>query len=129
MKVIKRITVIEDEPVISKLISHVLENVGFSVEIEHDGQNALVNIKKNSPDLVLLDLVLPSMSGLEILTKLRSDDRTKNIPIVVLTSRSHEDDKDKAFQLGATDYVTKPFSPANLVSILQLSLANKGTQN
>lgn len=127
MEVIKRITVIEDEPVISKLILYVLENVGFSVEIEHDGQNALINIKRNLPDLVLLDLMLPSMSGLEILTELRSDDRTKNIPIVVLTSRSQDDDKEKAFQLGASDYVTKPFSPDNLVTILLSTLANKGT--
>ncbi len=125
----KRIVVVEDELAISKLISYVLENAGFAVNVEFDGANALESILNSPPDLVLLDLMLPSMSGFEILSKLRTDDKTMTLPVIVLTCRGQEDDKEHAFRLGVTDYVTKPFSPTSLVAILRSVLATKGIAN
>jgi DNA-binding response OmpR family regulator len=113
-----RIIVVEDEAAISKLISYVLQNAGFMVEAYTDGGEALEAITKNPPNLILLDLMLPTMSGFEILTKLKQDENFKKIPVVVLTCRGQDEDKEKAFKLGVSEYMTKPFSPTGLVAIL-----------
>lgn len=113
-----RIVVVEDETAISKLIAYVLQNAGYQVEAYPDGGEALCAIIKNPPTLILLDLMLPTMSGFEILAKLKQDEVLKNIPVVVLTCRGQDEDKEKAFKLGVSEYMTKPFSPTGLVSIL-----------
>lgn len=114
----KRIAVVEDETAISKLIAYVLGNAGFTVEAYTDGGEALKAITRNPPNLILLDLMLPTMSGFEILAKLKQDEVLKNIPVVVLTCRGQDEDKEKAFKLGVSEYMTKPFSPTGLVAIL-----------
>lgn len=113
-----RVIVVEDETAISKLIAYVLQNAGYLVEAHPDGGDALNAIIRNPPALILLDLMLPTMSGFEILARLKQDDSLKNIPVVVLTCRGQDEDKEKAFKLGVTEYITKPFSPTGLVAIL-----------
>ena len=114
-----RITVVEDEMAISKLIAYVLQNAGYHVETHSDGGEALKAIGENPPDLVLLDLMLPTMSGFEILANLRQSESLRAIPVVVLTCRGQDEDKEKAYKLGVSEYMTKPFSPTGLVAILK----------
>lgn len=114
----KRIIIVEDETAISKLIVYVLQNACYNVEAYTDGGEALEAIVKAPPDLVLLDLMLPTMSGFEILTHLKQNESLKRIPVVVLTCRGQDEDKEKAFKLGVQEYMTKPFSPTGLVSVI-----------
>lgn len=114
----KRIAVVEDETAISKLIAYVLLNAGFTVETHADGGEALNAIIGNPPALIVLDLMLPTMSGFEILTHLKQNESLKRIPVVVLTCRGQDEDKEKAFKLGVQEYMTKPFSPTGLVSVI-----------
>lgn len=113
-----RVVVVEDEAAISKLIAYVLQNAGYQVESYSDGGEALDAIIKSPPNLILLDLMLPTMSGFEILAKLKLEEKLKNIPVVVLTCRGQDEDKEKAFKLGVSEYMTKPFSPTGLVAML-----------
>ncbi|NLI39594.1 MAG: response regulator [Caldisericales bacterium] len=115
----KSIAVVEDEVAISKLIAYVLENAGFHVRTIFDGGEALEKIKNDPPDLILLDLMLPTMSGFELLSRIKEEASLSRVPIVVLTCRGQDEDKDRAFRLGAIEYVTKPFSPTGLVAMLK----------
>ncbi|MBP6927073.1 MAG: response regulator [Caldisericales bacterium] len=123
----KSIAVVEDEIAISKLITYVLESAGFQVRAIFDGGEALEKIKENPPDLVLLDLMLPTISGFELLSRLKGEPCLNKLPVIVLTCRGQDEDKDKAFRLGALEYVTKPFSPTGLVTILK-NILSSGVQ-
>jgi two-component system alkaline phosphatase synthesis response regulator PhoP len=120
----KSIAVVEDEIAISKLITYVLESAGFHVRAIFDGGEALEKIRENPPDLVLLDLMLPTISGFELLSKLKGEPCLSKLPVIVLTCRSQDEDKDRAFRLGAIEYVTKPFSPTGLVAMLKSILSS-----
>ena len=109
----KKILVVDDEPKIIQLTQDYLENAGFSVMSAGDGDRALAVIHGEQPDLVILDLGLPGMDGLDVCRSIR---KTSNLPIIMLTARDEEADKLVGLELGADDYITKPFSPKELVA-------------
>lgn len=112
----KKIYIVEDEKDIADIIRHYLKNAGYTVEEFDDGEKALRRIHVSVPDLLLLDLMLPGMDGLEICRLLRSEPSTKKLPIIMLTAKSEETDKIVGLEMGADDYITKPFSPKELVA-------------
>ena len=109
----KTILVVDDEPEIVRLVRDYLEHGGFAVITAADGRSALEAVRRRRPDLVVLDLGLPGLDGLDVTRELRRDGR---VPIVMLTARGEEPDKLVGLELGADDYVTKPFSPRELVA-------------
>jgi two-component system, OmpR family, alkaline phosphatase synthesis response regulator PhoP len=109
----KTILVVDDEPKITKLLRDYLERAGFGVCISADGKAALSLARTEKPDLILLDLGLPKMDGLDVTRELR---KLSNVPIIMLTARSEESDKLIGLELGADDYITKPFSPKEVVA-------------
>lgn len=122
----KHVIVVEDERDMADLIALRLKREGFLVDVAYDGQEAIGKIKSDSPDLVLLDLMMPKMSGTEVLREMRSDPRTSAIPVVVLTAKSEESDVVVGLQLGADDYVTKPFSMSVLIARISAVLRRAG---
>jgi len=124
----KLIIIVEDEPDIADLVAHYLRQDGFQTEIISDGARALERIRKASPDLVVLDLMLPEMDGLEICRALRTEDRFKSLPIIMLTAKSGESDKVAGLEIGADDYITKPFSPRELVARVRALLRRRMQQ-
>ncbi|MDA7897216.1 response regulator transcription factor [bacterium] len=109
------ILIIEDEIDIANLVRFNFERNGYSVDIAHDGREGLEKILKNQPDLVILDLMLPEIDGYKILKKMQRDTRSHSIPVIMLTAKSQIDDRLKGLELGADDYITKPFSPKELI--------------
>jgi len=115
----KTILVVDDEPKIVQIARDYLERAGFSVSTAGDGKTALVRARESKPDLVILDLGLPEMDGLDVTRALRKD---SNVPIIMLTARGEETDKLVGLELGADDYITKPFSPKELVARVRVVL-------
>jgi two-component system phosphate regulon response regulator PhoB len=111
----ERILLIEDEPDIAEVLQYNLEKEGFAVETAHRGDSGLDAIRRSAPDLVLLDLMLPGMDGLELTRLLKRDGGTSRVPIVMLTARGEEVDRIVGLELGADDYISKPFSPREVV--------------
>ena len=110
------VMVIEDEKEIRELIRYNLEREGFRVYAAADGEEGLRRLNASRPDAVVLDLMLPGRNGLEVLREVRGSPATRNLPVMVLTARSAEMDRLLGFENGADDYLTKPFSPAELVA-------------
>jgi len=110
---VKHILVVDDEPQIAGIVRDYLERAGYRVTVAGDGADAVVKARAERPDLVVLDLALPRMDGLDVTRSIRRD---SNIPIIMLTARVDEADKLVGLELGADDYVTKPFSPRELVA-------------
>jgi len=110
------IYVIEDEQHIQQLIKYNLETSGFKVSVFNDGESALETYEADKPDMFILDIMLPGIDGLEICKKLRSNPKTKNIPIIMLTAKGEEFDRVLGLELGADDYITKPFSVRELIA-------------
>jgi DNA-binding response OmpR family regulator len=106
----KRVLLIEDEPNIIEAISFILSRDGFTVHTHEDGETALAKVMGRTPDMIILDVMLPGRSGFDILRDLRADDRTLNLPILMLTARGQAKDRDLAMRLGASQFMTKPFS-------------------
>jgi DNA-binding response OmpR family regulator len=111
-----RILVVEDEKDIAQLIAHYLTRAGHTVETIGSGAAALTAAKSSTPDLVILDLMLPGMDGLLVCQALRSEAATAAVPIIMLTARGEESERIAGLELGADDYVTKPFSPRELTA-------------
>jgi two-component system phosphate regulon response regulator PhoB len=109
------ILIIEDEVDIAQLIGFNFERNGYLVDIVHDGHEGLEKVLKNQPDLVILDLMLPGIDGYQILKQMQRDPRSHSIPVLMLTAKSQIDDRLTGLELGADDYVTKPFSPKELI--------------
>lgn len=112
----ERILIVEDEQSIRQLVSFTLERASFSVVEAEDAATAEVAIADQGVDLVVLDWMLPDRSGIDLARRLKADELTRSIPIIMLTARSEEEDKIKGLNIGADDYVTKPFSPRELVA-------------
>jgi two-component system, OmpR family, phosphate regulon response regulator PhoB len=110
-----RILVVEDEPDISALVAYHLARESYRVRTVADGGEALEAIERERPDLVVLDLMLPGMSGLDVLREVRRRPETESLPVILLTARREEEDRVEGLRLGADDYVPKPFSPQELV--------------
>src|SRR5512144_2726660 len=109
----KTILVVDDEPKITQLVRDYLERAGFGVLVAYDGRKALSMAKTEKPDMVVLDLGLPQLDGLDFTREFR---KSSNAPIIMLTARAEESDKLIGLELGADDYITKPFSPKELVA-------------
>jgi DNA-binding response OmpR family regulator len=112
----KRALVVEDDPDIVELIDHYLKAEGFEVEALGDGRQALERLRGGGHDVVILDLQLPGLDGLSLCAELRRDKRTRSLPVIMLTARGDEADRVVGLEVGADDYVVKPFSPKELVA-------------
>ena len=110
------VLVVEDEPDIRNLVVHHLTREGFRCRVAASGAEALARVRTATPDLVVLDLMLPEMDGLEVCRRLRADPATAAIPIIMLTAKADEVDRVVGLEMGADDYVAKPFSPKELVA-------------
>lgn len=110
-----KILIVEDERDIVELLRYNLQEAGFKTDYVRNGADALQRAIATPPDLILLDLMLPEVDGLVVCRLLKSDPRTKNVPIVMLTAKIEEDDRVKGLELGADDYIPKPFSPREVV--------------
>ena len=124
----EKILIVEDEVDVADLVTHHLKIAGFSVETVHNGRSALDLIKSQPPTLVVLDLMLPEISGLDLCRILKSDARTKKILIIMLSAKTDEIDRVLGFELGADDYVVKPFSPREFVLRIRAVL-RRGSQD
>ncbi len=111
-----RILVVEDDPDIAQLVARYLEKAGFTAEVIASGREALVVIDARPPDLLILGLMLPHVDGLEICRVVRGNEKTAAIPIIMLTARAEESDRIVGLEIGADDYLAKPFSPNELVA-------------
>jgi len=109
------ITVVEDEPAIADVLQYNLEREGFEVEVVERGDRVMPAVHRRVPDLILLDLMLPGLDGLELARQLRRDEKTAAVPIVMVTAKDEEVDRIVGLELGADDYVTKPFSAREVV--------------
>jgi len=125
-----RVLIVEDEPDIRELVVHHLKREGYQVSVAASGEEALRQVQASPPDLVLLDLMMPAMNGLEVCRRLRQDPVTASLPIVMLTAKGDEVDRVLGLELGADDYVVKPFSPKELLArvraVLRRSLPAPG---
>ncbi|MBI5783865.1 MAG: phosphate regulon transcriptional regulator PhoB [Rhodocyclales bacterium] len=122
------ILVVEDEPAIQTLIAVNLKRAGHEVVGALDAESAQRKINEALPDLILLDWMLPGMSGLELARRLRGDARTRGVPIIMLTARGDERDKVQGLETGADDYITKPFSPRELQARIQAVLRRRAPE-
>ena len=122
------ILVVEDEPAIQELITLNLEQSGYSPLRANDAEQAIELVRDELPDLVLLDWMLPGMSGIEFARRLRADRRTQDVPIIMLTARAEEHDKLSGLETGADDYITKPFSPRELNARIRALLRRRAPQ-
>ncbi|MBI3399793.1 MAG: response regulator transcription factor [Acidobacteria bacterium] len=124
-----RILIVEDDPDIAHLVVRYLEKAGFSTEHVASGRDALQAVTARAPDLLVLDLMLPHVDGLEICRRLRATEATAGIPIIMLTARAEEAEKIVGLEIGADDYLAKPFSPNELVARVRALLrrAQRGT--
>jgi len=121
-----KVLVVDDEKDIVDLLAYNLEKEGFSVVRAHDGERALELVKSQRPDLLVLDLMLPGMSGVEVCRRLRSDARSADLPIIMLTAKSEEIDRVLGLEMGADDYITKPFSVRELIARVRAVLRRAG---
>ncbi len=122
------ILVVEDEPAIQTLIAINLRRAGHEVVTALDAETAQRQVNEALPDLILLDWMLPGMSGLELARRLRADPRSRPVPIIMLTARGDERDKVQGLETGADDYVTKPFSPRELLARIQAVLRRRAPE-
>jgi len=124
----KLITVIDDEPDILELVKHHVKKTGFQVEGFLDAESFIKFVNKKVPDLIILDLMLPDTDGLEVCKKIKGNNRLSSVPIIMLTAKAEETDKIIGLELGADDYVTKPFSPKELVARIKAVLRRQSTR-
>ncbi len=127
--VIPRILVVEDEPAIQELLRLTLAPSGFDVEVAGTAEDGLDAVRRELPEAALIDWMLPGMSGLQMARQLRSDQRTRLLPIIMLTARGDEGDRVSGLETGADDYITKPFSPRELVARLRAVLRRRAPQH
>lgn len=120
------ILVVDDEKDILELVSYNLQKDGFNIETSQNGEDALEKIRSDRFDLLILDLMLPGIQGMELCKALKSDNETASIPIIMLTAKSEELDKVLGLEMGADDYITKPFSPRELVARVNAVLRRTG---
>ncbi len=119
------ILVVEDDEDIQQLVGYNLAKAGLQVLYAENGEQALAQVKRELPDLMVLDIMLPHLTGFEVCKILRKDPQTKNLPIIMLTAKGEENDVTTGLDLGADDYITKPFSPKILVSRIKAALRRR----
>lgn len=118
-----KVLVVDDEPNIVLSLEFLMQQAGFEVTTAEDGEGALAEVEQSPPDLILLDISLPGLSGFDVLEQLRHDPRHARLPIIMLTAHGREVEREKGLALGADDYVTKPFSTQALVEKVKALLA------
>ncbi|MCE8022166.1 response regulator [Halomonas sp. MCCC 1A11036] len=118
-----KVLVVDDEPNIVLSLEFLMQQAGFEVATAEDGEGALAEVEQSPPDLILLDISLPGLSGFDVLEQLRHDPRHARLPIIMLTAHGREVEREKGLALGADDYVTKPFSTQALVEKVKALLA------
>jgi DNA-binding response OmpR family regulator len=118
-----RILLVDDDPDIREMLTFKLRNAGFEAFSEADGESGLAAARELRPDLLLLDWMMPGLTGPEVCQRLREDPETADMPIVLLSARAHEADVQRGFATGADDYIPKPFSPRELVERVNALLA------
>jgi len=119
----KKILVIEDDPVTTRLIVYTLQQEGYQVLTAPNGLEGLRKAKKEEPDLIILDIMLPGVDGFEICHRLRTESQTAQLPILMLSAKAQEVDKATGLKVGADDYLTKPADPSEIVSRVETLLA------
>ncbi len=120
--IVPSVLVVEDEDSLATLLQYNLEKEGYAVSVCADGEEALIRIDESQPDLVVLDWMLPTVSGIEVCRRLRQRTETRNLPIVMLTARGEETDRVRGLDTGADDYVVKPFSMTELAARIRAVL-------
>ncbi len=123
-----KILVVEDEPAIQELLAFNVQQCGYRPIPAEDAAAALAYVNQELPDLILLDWMLPGLGGIELARRWRADPRTRNIPIIMLTARTEERDKIAGLEAGADDYITKPFSPRELMARIRAVLRRRAPQ-
>jgi DNA-binding response OmpR family regulator len=121
-----KVLVVDDDAHIRELVQMKLQGAGHEVITANDGEEGLARARNEGPGLVLLDIAMPKLTGLEVCEALRADPATANLPIVLITARSGEVDVERGFAAGADDYITKPFSPRELLHRLEAILERAG---
>ncbi|MFU8865256.1 MAG: response regulator transcription factor [Rhodobacterales bacterium] len=124
----KRVLIIEDEPNIIEAISFILSRDGWTVDTHSNGHDAVAVVLMRAPDLVILDVMLPGRSGYDILTDLRAQPATQDLPVLILTARGQARDRELAEKAGASHFMTKPFSNADVIEALNTLVAQGPTQ-
>ena len=114
----KRILVCDDDPVILRLLQVNLELEGYEVLLAHNGEKAVEMADEHHPDLVILDIMMPRMDGYQTCARMKSNDETKDIPIVFLSAKAQQSDIEKGRKFGVEDYLTKPFDPGDLIEVV-----------
>lgn len=122
----KKVLVVDDEPDVLALLTLMLKSQGYNVITAIDGQEALEKARKEAPDLILLDVMLPKMDGYKVARMLKFDENFSHIPIILLTAKIQEKDRQTGLEMGANDYMTKPFDTALLLSKVKETLSKKG---
>ncbi len=122
------VLIVDDEPDLARLVEFNLTQAGLATSVAFTGAQALQLARLRVPDLVLLDLMLPDISGKEVCRRLRAEPKTRQVPVAMLTARGEETERIECFEVGADDYVTKPFSPRELVLRLQAILRRSGAK-
>ena len=115
----KKVLIIEDHPSTSEMLSNVLELEGIEAISAYDGNSGIEKAESKKPDLILLDIMMPEMSGFEVCQKLKQDPATSKIPIIIVSVRTEEENIQKGLSLGANEYVPKPFDPFKLVELVK----------
>lgn len=123
-----RILIVEDEAPLAEILRYNLEDEQFETAVARDGLEALIALDEQPPDLVVLDWMLPELSGLEVCRTMRRKPELRNIPVIMLTARSEEDDRVRGLDAGADDYLAKPFSPRELVARIRAVLRRAGNR-
>jgi two-component system OmpR family response regulator len=118
-----RILVADDDPDIRDLVTFKLGQAGYTVQAVDNGTSALAAIEEDPPDLAVLDVMMPGLSGIDVLRKIRDAERTRDVRVILLTARSRDADVDAGFATGADDYIIKPFSPRELLHRVTTALA------
>ncbi len=111
----KRVLVVDDEPFIMRSLTFVLKRAGFEVLEAHDGEEAIEVVRREQPDLVFLDVMMPKKNGYEVLEEIRSADELESCRIIMLTAKGQDSDREKGMAMGVDEYMTKPFSPSKIV--------------
>tara|TARA_B100000427_G_scaffold173986_1_gene144536 strand:- start:220 stop:597 length:378 start_codon:yes stop_codon:yes gene_type:complete len=122
----KRVLLAEDEPNIVESLTFILERSGFQVGVTTTGRQALAEATTETPDILILDVMLPEMDGYEVLRQLRADERTKTLPVLMLTAKGQREDRETAIACGADLFITKPFVNSELIAAVQ-QLAGDGS--
>ena len=121
----RTVLIIEDEKLIIVSTQMVLEAAGFRVESATNGEDGITKARTQTPDLILLDIMMPGIDGWETLTRLKRDTETSGIPVVIFTAREHSRGHQKSAEMGAADYFRKPFEPDELIDLVEKDVANK----